>query len=48
MVIIIINFLKEIMASDIKYNISRPSRRKPDELRVVDMKVNYKNNAEGS
>ena len=36
------------MVSDIKYNISRPSRRKPDELRVVDMKVNYQNNAEGS
>ena len=36
------------MASDIKYNISRPSRRKPDELRDVDMKVNYQNNAEGS
>ena len=36
------------MVSDIKYNISRPSRRKPDELRVIDMKVNYQNNAEGS
>ena len=36
------------MVGDIKYNISRPSRRKPDELRVVDMKVNYQNNAEGS
>ena len=36
------------MVSDIKFNISRPSRRKPDELRVIDMKVNYQNNAEGS
>ncbi len=36
------------MENDINFNVLRPSRRKNNEIRDVDINVNYQKNAEGS